>query len=80
MHEFLKPTVKDLGEEREMLVDEEYDANQDCYSYVPVGTEELVSSIEMDLEAAGHWRTEPELTKLPELSPATGISPEEVHC
>ncbi|KAJ6662559.1 hypothetical protein lerEdw1_011696, partial [Lerista edwardsae] len=79
MHEFLKPTVKDLGEEREMLVDEEYDANQDCYSYVPVGTEELASSIEMDLEAARHWRTEPELTKMPELSPARGFSPEEAE-
>lgn len=30
MHEFLTPRVQEMGEEREMLVDEEYELYQDC--------------------------------------------------
>ncbi|XP_066480692.1 inaD-like protein [Tiliqua scincoides] len=79
MHEFLKPMSKDLGEEREMLVDEEYDVNQDGYNYMLVDMKELASSTEMDLEVTRRWETELEPTKMPKLSPAVGVSPEEVH-
>lgn len=30
MHEFLTPSVQEMGEEREMLVDEEYELYQNC--------------------------------------------------
>lgn len=31
MHEFLTPGLQEMGEEREMLVDEEYELYQDCF-------------------------------------------------
>lgn len=31
MHEFLTPRLQEMGEEREMLVDEEYELYQDCF-------------------------------------------------
>lgn len=34
MHEFLTPGLQEMGEEREMLVDEEYELYQDCFPSV----------------------------------------------
>lgn len=34
MHEFMVPRLQEMGEEREMLVDEEYELYQDLQSWV----------------------------------------------
>uniref|UniRef100_A0A8D2L6H0 PATJ crumbs cell polarity complex component n=1 Tax=Varanus komodoensis TaxID=61221 RepID=A0A8D2L6H0_VARKO len=52
MHEFLKPVVEHVGEEREMLVDEEYDVDQDYYGCIPLDEKEPAPSTKMDFEAA----------------------------
>ncbi|XP_044286198.1 inaD-like protein [Varanus komodoensis] len=58
MHEFLKPVVEHVGEEREMLVDEEYDVDQDYYGCIPLDEKEPAPSTKMDFEAARQWDEE----------------------
>ncbi|XP_053099210.1 inaD-like protein isoform X2 [Hemicordylus capensis] len=79
MHEFLKPTIHDLGEEREMLVDEECDVDQNCYSYMTSEMKELTPNTELDFEAAGQWAEELEPAKMSELSPAIVIGAKEIE-
>ncbi|XP_054835616.1 inaD-like protein [Eublepharis macularius] len=79
MHEFLKPPVKDLGEEQEMLVDEEYYADQDYYSCVPSDVKEHAPSTELIFGTTGQWAKELELTNMPELSHLMDIRAEKAH-
>ncbi|XP_015270716.1 PREDICTED: inaD-like protein [Gekko japonicus] len=62
MYEFLKPPVKDLGEDQEMLVDEEYYVDHDYYDCVASDIKELVLSTEVDFDTAGQWAKEPEFS------------------
>ncbi|XP_077189637.1 inaD-like protein isoform X3 [Paroedura picta] len=81
MHEFLKPPMKDLGEDREMLVDEDYYIDQDYYNCVPSDIKELASSTEVDFDSAGLWAEESEFIKVPELSHVMAIRAEKApHC
>lgn len=81
MHEFLKPPLKDLGEDREMLVDEEYYVDEDYYSCLPSDIKELAPSTEVDLDTAGQWAKELEFIQMPELSHMMDIRAEKApHC
>lgn len=79
MHEFLKPGEEDIDEEREMLVDEEYDVDEEYSRYTPLDVKESAASVEMDLETA---RQQAEDLKPPEMAGMSfvmGLEPEEVH-
>ncbi|XP_063154111.1 inaD-like protein isoform X3 [Candoia aspera] len=77
MHEFLKPMEEHLGEEREMLVDEEYDMDQHYERCLPADTRELTSSPEMDFETARQWDKELDCTKMVEFNPAKDLNTKE---
>ncbi|XP_062994192.1 inaD-like protein [Elgaria multicarinata webbii] len=79
MHEFLKPVAEYVGEEREMLVDEEYDVDQEYYRYIPLDEKELAPSTEMDFTTAKQWVKELEPTQMDELSSTMGLSAEETE-
>ncbi|XP_034978613.2 inaD-like protein isoform X1 [Zootoca vivipara] len=73
MHEFLKPTEAHLGEEWEMLVDDEYDVDQDYFGYMPLGVKEPAPSSEMHVETGRHWAKELEPSAMAELSSDMGL-------
>uniref|UniRef100_A0A8C6XNL7 PATJ crumbs cell polarity complex component n=1 Tax=Naja naja TaxID=35670 RepID=A0A8C6XNL7_NAJNA len=78
MYEILKPMEEYLGEEREMLVDEVYDMDQD-YGRVPsIDMREISSSPVVDIATEGHWIEELDSTKMVELNPANDLNTEEV--
>ncbi|KAL8178555.1 UNVERIFIED_CONTAM: hypothetical protein K2H54_051172 [Gekko kuhli] len=79
MYEFLKPPVKDLGENQEMLVDEEYYVDHDYYDCVATDIKELALSTEVDFDTAGQWAKELERIKMPELSHVMDIAAEKPH-
>ncbi|KAG8132483.1 hypothetical protein E2320_010328, partial [Naja naja] len=77
MYEILKPMEEYLGEEREMLVDEVYDMDQD-YGRVPsIDMREISSSPVVDIATEGHWIEELDSTKMVELNPANDLNTEE---
>uniref|UniRef100_A0A670JIP6 PATJ crumbs cell polarity complex component n=1 Tax=Podarcis muralis TaxID=64176 RepID=A0A670JIP6_PODMU len=73
MHEFLKPAEAHLGEEREMLVDDEYDLDQDYLGYIPPGVKEPAASSEIHVETGRHWAKELEPPTMEELSSDMGL-------
>ncbi|KAJ7332649.1 hypothetical protein JRQ81_014829, partial [Phrynocephalus forsythii] len=78
MHEFLKPGEKDIDdEEREMLVDEEYDVDQDYSRYTPLDAKELAVSAEMDFETTRQQAEELKPLEMAEVSFALGLKAEE---
>ncbi|XP_058034699.1 inaD-like protein isoform X2 [Ahaetulla prasina] len=77
MHEILKPMEEQLGEEREMLVDEVYDMDQDYKRSPSVNMREIPSSPGVDFESEGHWVEELDCTKMVELNPANDLNTEE---
>nr|XP_020645546.1 inaD-like protein [Pogona vitticeps] len=77
MHEFLKPGEEDIDEEREMLVDEEYDVDQECGRYIPLDVEGPAPFAEMDLETARQWAEELKPPETAEGSFAIGPKAEE---
>ncbi|XP_072853822.2 inaD-like protein isoform X2 [Pogona vitticeps] len=77
MHEFLKPGEEDIDEEREMLVDEEYDVDQECGRYMPLDVEEPAPFAGMDLETARQWAEELKPPETAEGSFAIGPKAEE---
>uniref|UniRef100_A0ABM5G838 InaD-like protein isoform X3 n=1 Tax=Pogona vitticeps TaxID=103695 RepID=A0ABM5G838_9SAUR len=77
MHEFLKPGEEDIDEEREMLVDEEYDVDQECGRYMPLDVEGPAPFAGMDLETARQWAEELKPPETAEGSFAIGPKAEE---
>lgn len=70
MHEFLKPTVQDLGEEREMLVDEVYELDLDYYSYATPDVQEVAPLTETDFDTTRQCAKKLEPTEVSEVSPS----------
>ncbi|XP_034271113.1 inaD-like protein [Pantherophis guttatus] len=77
MHEILKPMEEQLGEEREMLVDEVYDMDQDYKRGPSVNMREIPSSPVVDFETEGYWVEELDCTKMVEPNPANYLNTEE---
>uniref|UniRef100_A0A803TPW7 PATJ crumbs cell polarity complex component n=1 Tax=Anolis carolinensis TaxID=28377 RepID=A0A803TPW7_ANOCA len=62
MHEILKP-VEHVSAEREMLVDEEYEVDEDYYGYMLLDTKEIAPTAETDFGTARQWAEEMEPVK-----------------
>uniref|UniRef100_A0A0K8RU27 InaD-like protein-like n=1 Tax=Crotalus horridus TaxID=35024 RepID=A0A0K8RU27_CROHD len=77
MHEILKHMEERLGEEREMLVDEVYDMDQDYEKCPSADIREISSSPVMDFESAGQWAEELDYAKMVEPNPANNLNTEE---
>ncbi|XP_039194986.1 inaD-like protein isoform X2 [Crotalus tigris] len=77
MHEILKHIEERLGEEREMLVDEVYDMDQDYEKCPLADIREISSSPVMDFESAGQWAEELDCAKMVEPNPANNLNTEE---
>ncbi|XP_070602147.1 inaD-like protein isoform X2 [Erythrolamprus reginae] len=77
MHEIFKPMEEQLGEEREMLVDEVDDMDQDYERAPPVNMREIPSSPVVEFETEGHWVEELDCAKMLELNPANNLNTEE---
>ncbi|KAM9130485.1 inaD-like protein [Pangshura tecta] len=67
MHEFLKAKTEEMGEEREMLVDEEYDVDPDYFTYASSLVKDTTPPAEKNLVSIGDWAKQLELTKTPDL-------------
>uniref|UniRef100_A0A670ZXG1 PATJ crumbs cell polarity complex component n=1 Tax=Pseudonaja textilis TaxID=8673 RepID=A0A670ZXG1_PSETE len=78
MHEILNPMEEYLGEEREMLVDEVYDVDQDYGRGPSINMREISSSPVVDIATEGHWVEELDSTKMIELNPTNNLNTEEV--
>uniref|UniRef100_A0A670ZW87 PATJ crumbs cell polarity complex component n=1 Tax=Pseudonaja textilis TaxID=8673 RepID=A0A670ZW87_PSETE len=78
MHEILNPMEEYLGEEREMLVDEVYDVDQDYGRGPSINMREISSSPVVDIATEGHWIEELDSTKMVELNPTNDLNTEEV--
>ncbi|XP_026574329.1 inaD-like protein [Pseudonaja textilis] len=77
MHEILNPMEEYLGEEREMLVDEVYDVDQDYGRGPSINMREISSSPVVDIATEGHWVEELDSTKMIELNPTNNLNTEE---
>uniref|UniRef100_A0A674KEM8 PATJ crumbs cell polarity complex component n=1 Tax=Terrapene triunguis TaxID=2587831 RepID=A0A674KEM8_9SAUR len=67
MHEFLKAKMEEMGEEREMLVDEEYDVDPDYFTYASSHVEDTTPPAGKNLVSIGEWAKQLEPTKTPDL-------------
>nr|XP_060629610.1 inaD-like protein isoform X1 [Anolis sagrei ordinatus] len=63
MHEILKPAVEHVSAEREMLVDEEYEVDEDYYGYMLLDTNGIAPTAETDFGTARQWAEEMEPAK-----------------
>ncbi|XP_055978259.1 inaD-like protein isoform X2 [Sorex fumeus] len=84
MDEFLTPHLQELGEEREMLVDEEYELYQDCLQSMEMypsphmpGTAPLPTGREPHYGT--QWVQESESPELQEARPSMSLYPQEVR-
>ncbi|XP_075792235.1 inaD-like protein isoform X3 [Pelodiscus sinensis] len=67
MHEFLKSKRDEMGEEREMLVDEEYDVDLDYFTYASSHVKDAIPPAGKNLDFFGEWAKHLEPTKTPDL-------------
>ncbi|XP_038268897.1 inaD-like protein isoform X7 [Dermochelys coriacea] len=67
MHEFLKAKTEEIGEEREMLVDEGYDVDPDYFTYASSHVKDTTPPAGKNLVSTGEWAKQPEPTKTPDL-------------
>uniref|UniRef100_A0A8D0HJN6 PATJ crumbs cell polarity complex component n=1 Tax=Sphenodon punctatus TaxID=8508 RepID=A0A8D0HJN6_SPHPU len=73
MHEFPVPRAEEFGEEREMLVDEEYDMDQDYFSDASSCVKETTPPSEINLEHTWQWAKQLESTKMLDSGPMTTV-------
>lgn len=74
MCEFLKPGAEDVEEEREMLVDEEYEEDSDFLKCGDASAEEGASDRNLDTEP---WAKQLEAAEMQDLSSSASLSPKE---
>ncbi|KAF4797247.1 PATJ, crumbs cell polarity complex component [Turdus rufiventris] len=74
MCEFLKPRAEDVEEEREMLVDEEYEEDSDFLKCDDASAEEAASDRSLDTEP---WAKQLEAAEMQDLSSSASLSPKE---
>ncbi|XP_041886788.1 inaD-like protein isoform X1 [Corvus kubaryi] len=74
MCEFLKPRAEDVGEEREMLVDEEYEEDSDFLKCDASGGEKATSDKNLDTE---RWAKQLETAEIQDLRSSVSLSPPE---
>uniref|UniRef100_A0A8C8VQB2 PATJ crumbs cell polarity complex component n=1 Tax=Pelusios castaneus TaxID=367368 RepID=A0A8C8VQB2_9SAUR len=67
MHEFLKSKIEEISEEREMLVDEEYDMDPDYFRYASSHVKDTTPPAGKNLDSTGEWAKQLEPTKTPDL-------------
>uniref|UniRef100_A0A8C0QSN5 PATJ crumbs cell polarity complex component n=1 Tax=Chelonoidis abingdonii TaxID=106734 RepID=A0A8C0QSN5_CHEAB len=67
MHEFLKAKIEEMGEEREMLVDEEYDMDPDYFTYASSHVKDTNPPAGKNLISIGDWANQLEPTKTSDL-------------
>lgn len=74
MCEFLKPRAADVGEEREMLVDEEYEEDSDFLKCDASGGEKAASDRSLDTE---RWAKQLEAAEMQDLRSSVSLSPKD---
>ncbi|KFR09464.1 InaD-like [Opisthocomus hoazin] len=72
MHEFLKPGTEEVDEEREMLVDDEYEEDSDFLKYNASCGQKATSERNFDTE---RWAKQLETTEMQDLRPGVNLSP-----
>ncbi|NXW46301.1 INADL protein, partial [Nyctiprogne leucopyga] len=74
MHEFLKPRREELDEEREMLVDDEYEEDSDFLKYNASYEQEATSERNLDTE---QWTKQLETREIQDLRSSVSLSPKQ---
>ncbi|NXD83065.1 INADL protein, partial [Halcyon senegalensis] len=74
MHEFLKPRTEEMDEEREMLVDDEYEEDSDFLKYNTAGEQKATSERNLDTE---QWAKQLETTEIQDVRSSVSLSPEQ---
>ncbi|XP_009872131.1 PREDICTED: inaD-like protein, partial [Apaloderma vittatum] len=74
MHEFLKPRTEEMDEEREMLVDDEYEEDLDFLKYNASCGQKAASEGSLDLE---RWTKQLETTEMQDLRSSVNLSPKQ---
>ncbi|XP_074953504.1 inaD-like protein isoform X2 [Phalacrocorax aristotelis] len=74
MHEFLTPRTEEVDEEREMLVDDEYEDNSDFLKYNASCGQKATSERNLDTE---QWAKQPETTEVQDLKSIINLSPKQ---
>ncbi|XP_074858318.1 inaD-like protein isoform X2 [Carettochelys insculpta] len=67
MQEFFKMKIEEMGEEREMLVDEEYEVDPDYFTYASSHLKDKELLVGRNLASIGEWAKQLEPTKTPDL-------------
>ncbi|XP_014794723.1 PREDICTED: inaD-like protein [Calidris pugnax] len=74
MHEFLKPRTEEMDEEREMLVDAEYEEDSDFLKYSALSGQKATSDRNLDTE---RWTKQLEATEIQDLRSSINLSPKQ---
>ncbi|NXP13755.1 INADL protein, partial [Thinocorus orbignyianus] len=74
MHEFLKPRTEEMDEEREMLVDDEYEEDSDFLKYSASSGQKATLERNLDPE---QWAKQLETTEMQDLRSNVNFSPEQ---
>ncbi|KFQ57899.1 InaD-like [Pelecanus crispus] len=74
MHEFLKPRTEEMDEEREMLVDDEYEDDSGFLKYNASCGQKATSERNLDTE---RWAKQLETTEIQDLRSSVNLSPKE---
>ncbi|NXK26330.1 INADL protein, partial [Arenaria interpres] len=74
MHEFLKPRTEEMDEEREMLVDDEYEEDSDSLKYSALSGQKATSERNLDTE---RWTKQLETTEIQDLRSSVNLSPKQ---
>ncbi|PKU34860.1 inad-like protein [Limosa lapponica baueri] len=74
MHEFLKPRTEEMDEEREMLVDDDYEEDSDFLKYSASSGQKATSERNLDTE---RWAKQLETTEIQDLRSNVNLSPKQ---
>ncbi|XP_061859229.1 inaD-like protein isoform X2 [Colius striatus] len=74
MHEFLKPRTEEIAEEREMLVDDDYEEDSDFLKYNASRGQMSTSDRNLDME---QWAKQLETTEIQDLRSSVNLSPKQ---
>lgn len=74
MHEFLKPRTEEMDEEREMLVDDEYEDNSDFLKYSASCGQKATLETNLDTE---QWPKQLKTTEVQDLRSSINLSPKQ---
>ncbi|KAM9238678.1 inaD-like protein [Leptosomus discolor] len=74
MHEFLKPRTEEMVEEREMLVDDEYEEDSDFLKYNALRGRKATSERNLDTE---QWANQVETTETQDFRSSVNLSPKQ---